>query len=419
VVRVVGQTWRSLTVRGRGLIIAGVTCIAAGEFVGERDLLRVGVLLIVLPFAAWVIVARARYRMRLERILSSSRVQVDSPARVVLRLTNVSSRQSDTLFMEEALPYALGGRPRFVVSEVEANGVREATYTVRSQTRGRHRIGPLTVRIGDPFGCVELTRAFHQEATLTVSPKVIPLPAIRADGDGVSGGEGSASQAAVTGEADIATREHRHGDDLRKVHWRSTAKRGQLMVRRDEQPRQNRATLLLDTRLLAYSPEPLSPSFEWAVSASASIGVWLCRQGYATQLITSAGTVAGGGSPSAAETALLDTLALVDRTGESGLHTFARRRAQESGLLVAVTPLARDHDVAALAHLSNSARTAIAIVMDADGWHAPAAGHGPEHDARRRDLAAHGWRVITATAADTIDELWPRAARTPDAAASR
>ena len=58
--------------------------------------------------------------------------------------------------------------------------------------------------------------------------------------------------AAASGEHDIATREYRYGDDLRRVHWRSTARRGELMVRRDEQPHQMQATVLVDRRAVGH-----------------------------------------------------------------------------------------------------------------------------------------------------------------------
>ena len=75
-----------------------------------------------------------------------------------------------------------------------------------------------------------------------------PLPAVRLAGEYAGAGDSRARSVAVHGEDDVATREYRHGDDLRRVHWRSTARVGELMVRREEQPWESRATVMLDTR---------------------------------------------------------------------------------------------------------------------------------------------------------------------------
>jgi uncharacterized protein (DUF58 family) len=79
--------------------------------------------------------------------------------------------------MEDALPYALGGRPRFVLDKIEPQGVREVSYPVSSDVRGRFRVGPLSVRLTDPFGLCELTRSFATTDELVVTPGRQPLPA--------------------------------------------------------------------------------------------------------------------------------------------------------------------------------------------------------------------------------------------------
>ena len=113
---------------------------------------------------------------------------------------------------------------------------------------------------------------------------------------------------AAAGDDDVAPREYRHGDDLRRVHWRSTARHGELMVRREEQQWQSRGALLLDTRRYAHRGEGPRSSFEVAVSAAASIGVQLGREGLGLRLVTDQGEVL---APSAAfEGALLDSLAV-------------------------------------------------------------------------------------------------------------
>src|SRR5207302_2280764 len=153
-------------------------------------------------------------------------------------------------------------------------------YMIRSHLRGRFRVGPLTVRVTDPFGMCEVARSFSAADVLVVTPQVVGLPDVRLGGDWVGAGESRARSVATSGEDDAATREYRQGDDLRRIHWRSTARKGELMVRREEQPWQSRAALLLDCRGSAHHGDGPSSSPEWAISAAASIGLHLVNAGF-------------------------------------------------------------------------------------------------------------------------------------------
>ena len=214
--------------------------------------MRVGVFIVALPLVAILVVMRTRYRIACTRVLDPARVTAGRAARVVLRLENLSRLPTGVLLVEDTLPYVLGGRPRFVLDRVEPQGVRDVAYSVRSELRGRYAIGPLAVRLTDPFGFCELSRAFRGTDSLIVTPVVHEIPLVRLGGDFTGGGESRLRAVAVAGEDDVATREYRLGDDLRRVHWRSTAHAGELMVRREEQPWQSRATLFLDTRSAAH-----------------------------------------------------------------------------------------------------------------------------------------------------------------------
>ncbi|HEX7355087.1 MAG TPA: DUF58 domain-containing protein, partial [Mycobacteriales bacterium] len=331
----------ALTPRGSAFFVAALIALLVGEILGERDLVSIAALLAALPVASAIVVARTRYRIRLQRTLTPHRVEAGHEARVLLRLENVARLPTSTLLMEDTLPYALGGRPRFVLRGLESSGVREVTYGVRTEHRGRFEIGPLTVRVSDPFGCAEVTRAFSSVETLTVTPVVWDLPSARIDGAWLGGGEGRSTTVAATGEADVSIREYREGDDLRRIHWKATARTGELMVRRDEQPRLNRGSILLDTRSVAHRGDGPSSSFEWAVSAAASIGLWLTRRGYALRLVTVDGTLAASLSPGAAAAGLLDTLAVVTPTRSTTLGAALPRLATQGGggLTVAVLGL--------------------------------------------------------------------------------
>ncbi|HEX2772294.1 MAG TPA: DUF58 domain-containing protein, partial [Micromonosporaceae bacterium] len=249
------EALRGLTTRGRSFLAAAGAAALSAMILGERDLLRVAVLLAVLPLFAAAYVGRNRYKLSCTRSLDPRRVPVGTSSRVVLRLQNLSRLPTGTLMLEDRLPYALGSRPRVVLERLGAHQASSVAYTVRADVRGRYEIGPLVVRLTDPFGLCELTRAFPSVDRLTVVPQVVPLPNVRVAGEYAGTGESRARSVAVHGEDDAATREYRRGDDLRRVHWKSTARTGELMVRREEQPWESWATVVLDTRMAAHRGE--------------------------------------------------------------------------------------------------------------------------------------------------------------------
>lgn len=255
------------------------------------------------------------------RLLTPARVPAGGEARVQLRMENVSRLPTGLLMLQDRVPYVLGPRPRFVLDRVEPGGRREVSYRVRSDLRGRYPLGPLQLRLTDPFGMVELTRSFSTYDTLTVVPRTEALPPVRLGGESSGYGDGSRRSLALAGDDDVIPRTYRRGDDLRRVHWRSTARYGELMVRREEQPRRSKATVLLDTRHDAYEGAGPGSAFEWAVSGAASTLLHLLEHGFSVRLLTDTGDSvpggAGGGFSSgpqeSAEAAglMMDTLAVV------------------------------------------------------------------------------------------------------------
>jgi uncharacterized protein (DUF58 family) len=388
-----------LTTRGRSFVAAGTTAIVCAFVLGERDLLRAGVLVLVLPLLSTLAVSRTRYRLACARRLDPARLPVGHESRVDLRLENVSRLPSGLLMVEDQVPFTLGGRARFVLDRIEPQGSRELSYRIRSDVRGRFRVGPLTVRLADPFGMVELVRSFSLSDGLTVTPALVPLQDSRLDGAWAGGGDSLARMVATAGEDDVAPREYRHGDDLRRVHWRSTARHGELMVRREEQHWQSSGALFLDTRRAAYWGEGPASAFEQAVSAAASVGVHLARRGMSLRLVTDRGEVLPrAASPEGSfEGPLLDTLATVrasrGRSLTAGLAALGGGAAQGrdgDGLVVAVFGALRPEEARQVAAARRGGAAHIAVIVDAPRpvGARPAADGGPDEGA---DAAADAW----------------------------
>ncbi|MFC9496687.1 DUF58 domain-containing protein [Streptomyces sp. NPDC056975] len=409
-----------LTTRGRSFLAAGVAAAICAYALGQSDLLRVGLLLAVLPLVCAFVLYRTRYRVAGSRRLSPARVPAGSEARVHLRMDNVSRLPTGLLMLQDRVPYVLGPRPRFVLDRVEAGGRREVSYRVRSDLRGRYPLGPLQLRLTDPFGLCELSRSFSTYDTLTVVPRVEPLPAVRLTGEAKGYGDGRNRSLALAGEDDVIPRGYRYGDDLRRVHWRSTARYGELMVRREEQPQRARCTVLLDTRRLAFQGAGPDSAFEWAVSGTASTLFHMLERGFSVRLLTDTGnSVPGegsdgfaGASQESADAAglMMDTLAVVDHSDGSGLaRAYDVLRGGNEGLLVAFFGDLDEEQTAVAASMRQRSGGAVAFVLDSETWTRGAPSERCEE--RLRMLREAGWSALAVPPGTSLTDLWRDADR--------
>jgi uncharacterized protein (DUF58 family) len=411
----VREALSGLTTRGRSFLAAAAAAALSAVILGEKDLLRVAILLAVLPLLAAAYVGRSRYRLACSRSLEPHRVPVGGSSRVMLRLQNMSRLPTGTLMLEDRLPYALGSRPRLVLERLGALQASSVAYTLRADVRGRYEVGPLVVRLTDPFRLCELTRAFPSTDRLTVIPQVTTLPTVRLTGEYAGTGESRARSAAVHGEDDAATREYRHGDDLRRVHWKSTARTGELMVRREEQPWESRATVVLDTRSSGHHGEGPTASFEWAVSAAASMTVHLGQAGFKLRLVTGSGIDADA-TEAAGDGVLLDHLADV-RPGRGDIATLVERVRQRSdgGLIIAILGALSAAEAELLGALRGNGATCVGFLVDSSTWLdlPPRARAEAEraHGAAVLGLLHSGWRVVGVDHGTRLSVLWPQVAR--------
>ncbi|MEX0427472.1 DUF58 domain-containing protein [Nocardioides sp. DS6] len=401
-----------LTVRGRAFLAAGVTAVACAVVLDQRTLVRVGVLLVALPLVTAFVVGRGRYRLSLVRTISPQLTEAGQPARVDLVLTNEGWIPTGSLLLEEGLPYSLGGRPRFVVDRIGHGWRRRVTYQVRSDVRGRFDIGPMRVRVADPFGLVELGRSFQTTTSFTVTPRTVTLSPIDLSGTASASGDSRPRSFSGGSAEDVTVREYRRGDDLRRVHWRSSARVGQLMVRREEQPWQARATVFLDNRRVAHRGQGAASSFEAAVVAAASIALHLRQRGFTVRLATSSGDLSGWHSRDgeADTTGLLETLALVQLAPHPLVDDSWVGEAGQSGVTVAVLGAVDEGDVAVLRRVRHHAGAALALALDVDQWATSSTPQSPSAPAPAlgglKILTVHGWKAAGLGPGDRLDQAW-------------
>ena len=406
-----------LTTRGSALLTAGLTAAICGVALGQRDLVRVGFLLAAAPLVASFIIGRSRLSIVCSRQAMPNRVPPTERVLMQLTLTSQSVLPTGSLMLEDQLGAPFGQRARFTLDSLRGRESRSLAYHLPAVGRGHYTIGPLTMRLVDPFGLVERTRSFRSVSDVVVFPAVEPLPPLHLPGAWDSANQASSHSIGVHGSDDASVREYRQGDDLRKVHWRSSARLGSLVVRQEERPWHGRSALLLDNRALAHrrvtgdlDPQ-LDPreqdSFEWAVSAAASIATHLHQRGRGLDLIAGARAFTVTGS-----TSLLDELAVLEPSADgdlrNGMHAVDTLGSQTS--VVAVLGLLDDVSLHLLTRGKRTPGSALALLLDAGAWQVqPAGARTRQEQAIARvqlALTSAGWRVQVVGPRDNTAQAW-------------
>jgi uncharacterized protein (DUF58 family) len=345
------------------LVVAGsAVVVLAGRLLGIRELFVVGAAGIALVVVCAVAVGLTRLRLEVSRELHPPRVHAGSPSRVELQVRNAGRRRTPLLVLRD--PVGPGRAATVVLAPLPAGGTARAAYRLPTERRGILRIGPLTVAVGDPFGLAAVSTPAAPVAELTVWPAVEPLrPLPHTQGDDPHGGADHPNALSSTGDDFHALRPYVVGDDLRRVHWPSTARRDELVVRQDELPWQGRATVLLDDRRGSHTPE----TFERAVSAAASIVFACSSRQFLLRLLTTGGHDSGFGAGAAHVEAIMERLAVVATTDSSHLASTVRllQRPGNGGAVAVLLGGARAADVEAAGRLRRSYGHVVAVAFTA------------------------------------------------------
>src|SRR4029453_6403500 len=145
------RSWRLPHPPGRFFVLIGLIVVLVAMAAGQRDVMRLGLLLLVLPVIAAVLVARARLRMSCERSVEPAQVPLGSPMRGRLRPGQDGRLPAGILLLEDTVPRELGSRPRFLVDKADLSWRRVVEYPLLGRVRGRFSTGPLRVRTTGPF----------------------------------------------------------------------------------------------------------------------------------------------------------------------------------------------------------------------------------------------------------------------------
>ncbi|TDC46666.1 DUF58 domain-containing protein, partial [Micromonospora sp. KC207] len=277
-----------ITARGAGLIVAAVALLAAGFRFAYPELTLLGAAAAVAVGYA-LLVALWRPRLEVTRRADPDRVSRGEPARMVLTVRNAGRLRAANLLAEDRC-----GERTVPVPVLRLRPGRDTTvgYDVPTDRRGVVPVGPLRVIRRDPLGLVALARSYSSTVPVWVYPRIHPLTAVPTGaGRSLDGRVDGVPHGSITFDS---LREYVVGDELRRVHWRTSARVGELMVRENVDTSLPRTVVLLDNRATAH---PAPESFEAACEAAASVVAAAVRAGLPVSLLLVAPEGPGGGAP--------------------------------------------------------------------------------------------------------------------------
>lgn len=298
-VRACAPVTQAFSTFGVAVLVVCVGAWVAGLALGWLEVLVGAVVLTVALLAAiGFVLGRLRYEVALT--LTQARVTVGDPAVGRLDVRNAAARPILPSVME--LPVGRG-TAAFPVPRLRGGGSHEEIFRIPTRRRGVITVGPVKSVRADPIGLLRREVTWTDEQELFVHPQVKNLA-------GSSTGYLRDLEGRVTTDitdSDVsfhALREYVAGDDLRHIHWKTTARTGTLMVRQFEETRRSHLAVLLSTRAEDYASDE---EFELAVSVCASLGLQAIKEDRGVTVLVQSGSLRGDH-----HTRLLDDLSRVE-----------------------------------------------------------------------------------------------------------
>lgn len=411
------QAHTVLTSRGTGLLAAGVVVGALGMGLASPPLVYVGVAMVSVAIVGglWMLLAVDRFLRtfpvtRREVVPRPLTVGVPGTVTVTIEASPHGNRPSlaraftNSLDIREQAAAELTGAAGAKATVSRSPTSLRLTYQLLPSQRGRWPLGPALVHSSDPLGVMWTDTSMGESEKVPVWPVVEDLSAtagaLMGQADRVVLGARSPSP------DDAALRDYREGDDLRRVHWPSTARTGTMLVRSDERAGRRPATVIMD---LPRDPVAL----EWTISAGASIALSVLDAGHPVRLL--GGTLdpeslahTGHQHPEAARAAVLDlTVDLAAPASRAQGLEQVRRAARQ-----AADDASHGEVLVGLFEPLDKASLDVILPLAGGGraWAIVRAAREEDTDAQDTASALRraGWRTIITHAGADLESMWTR-----------
>jgi uncharacterized protein (DUF58 family) len=272
------------------------------------------------------------------------------------------------------------------------------------RSRGRYKLGPVTATTGDPLGLFRRQTVLSPERSLLVLPPVLPLAHLELY-PGAMPGRGRGSQRSLQTTTNVVTvRAYVPGDPLARIHWPSTARIGQFMVKEFDLDPTIDVVILLDLDRAAQAGSGDSSTEEYGVTIAASIAGYLLRQQELAVGLSVSGSLEAGLPLDRGERQLdrlLEVLAVVHpqrRVPLAQALAQEQTRIARNTILVMVTPSNELDWPEGLHHLQRRGVRPYVVLLDPSSFDAAIPGNARAHDA----LVAAGIPVIPVRRGDPL-----------------
>ncbi|MGN6605402.1 MAG: DUF58 domain-containing protein [Jatrophihabitans sp.] len=377
-----------MTFYGLAALVAGIVSLVLGLSFDWLTFDLVGLGLLAAVVLAFGVVSRPS-PLQIDREIQPPRVPKGSPAIAFLTFANRGRRSVATTVATQ--PF--GGRDvRTVIPRLRRGERGSRAYRLPTSRRGIFDVPPLEVTRRDAYEFFRTARTFADVERIWVYPRILPLR--RLSSGQMRHLEGPSSDVAPQGNITFhRLRDYVAGDDLRLVHWRSSARTGRLVVRHNVDTSQPYSAVIFDQRPNRYTEE----SFEQAVDVVASVVTSASADKAPVELRLTDGTVVGG-ARLREPTPIIDHLTGVgpDPDGSLQAQLLLERRGKGGTSLVVVTGVLDPDDLPAMAALRRRFDRLVLVSIDVT---APPPPHFPGVrviSARDADEAAQAWNLLAA-----------------------
>ncbi|MDX1511118.1 MAG: DUF58 domain-containing protein [Nitriliruptorales bacterium] len=388
------------TRRGWGMLAAAFLASLGARGFGSSELALAGQAALLLVVLAVVLVRVSSARLEVRRHKLPRRLFFDAEGDVELIVRNRGRLPTPAIQIVDRAPDHLASANRFLLSPMHGGRTAVLRHRIRGRKRGVHQVGPTQVHLRDPFGLAARRVTIDNAEKVVVYPPVWQLPPDLPLGSALSSARGRTRPAPQGGDF-AGVRQYTLGDDLRQVHWRTTARRGELYVRQHEAPWRPEGTVLIDPRPTTHGGPATGPALEAAVAAAASAVHHLSDRGLQVRLVIEGEDLT---APERPWELTLERLAELRGRDDVDLSAMLRRMANGDGLgtLVVILGVPSTMELRLLVRAGRAYGTRAALLVDAPAFSGRDSNVGPTRTA----LMTAGWRVGILGPGTRVDHAW-------------